>query len=118
MVREVETQVLLVMVITMKMFPHPFVHSPNLNQKIGAFRASSDGGKTNVKSKRDCMNGAKSIKIDLEDAVAVMLSAGKAGKDRLPQQIRLDIMKALPSDAIDWETVDWAQVWPFQTVRH
>jgi hypothetical protein len=46
-----------------------------------------------------------------------MLSAQNVDDDTMRQKYRLHIIKTLPADAIDWETVDWVQVWPFQTTR-
>lgn len=46
-----------------------------------------------------------------------MLDASDVKDESLRQKFRLDIIKALPSASIDWSTVNWVQMWPFQTCR-
>lgn len=96
------------------MFPHipgPFqyarkewgaLESLGKKHKLGRTEAASD----------------KPIKIDLEKAISVIMSAREVDSDRLRQEIRANVLKSLPSNSIDWNTVDWVQACPFQTVRH
>ena len=102
----------------MKMFPHPFVPFSHVHQVWDALRHSGDEITTKPIAVRSCAADQKSVKIDLEYAVSVILTSRGGDSERSRQEVRLDVLKTLPSDAIDWDTVDWVQTWPFQTGRH
>ena len=101
----------------MKMFPHSFVPFFHVHEKEGATKTSAKEETTTLHIKRDAAGGKKPLRLDVETAVDLMLSAQNVDDDTMRQKYRLHIIKTLPADAIDWETVDWVQVWPFQTTR-
>ena len=77
----------------MKMFPHAFVPSSDAMAHRGLF------------------------KIDVENAVELMFTASDQRGAGLRQQFRQKIIATLPSEAIDWDTVDWARLCPFKSSR-
>lgn len=101
----------------MKMFTRafaPFLHPRGEEAAL----TTLVGGKTaDALHEQDSAATARPVRIDVERAVDVMLAAGDVRDESLRQKFRLDVIKALPSKSIDWETVDWVQVWPFQTAR-
>jgi hypothetical protein len=101
----------------MKMFPHSFVPIFRVHDKEGASKTSAREKTIALDSKRDSASSKKPILLDVETAVEIMLSADNIYDDTMRQKHRLNIIKTLPEDAIDWKTVDWVQVWPFQTTR-
>jgi hypothetical protein len=101
----------------MKLFPHSFVPFFHVYEKEGATKTSAKEETTALDIKRDAAGSKKPLRLDVETAVDLMLSAQNVDDDTLRQKYRLHIIKTLPADAIDWKTVDWVQVWPFQTTR-
>ena len=102
----------------MKMFPHSFVPFFHVHEKEGATKKSAKEETISFDSKRDRTGTKKPSILDVETAVELMLSAHDIdADDKMRQKYRLHIITALPADAIDWNTVDWVQVWPFQTAR-
>ena len=101
----------------MKMFPHSFVPFFHAYEKEGETKTSAREETTAFDIQRDGAGSKKSLRLDVETAVDLMLSAQNVDDDTMRQKYRLHIIKTLPADAIDWKTVDWVQVWPFQTTR-
>ena len=102
----------------MKMFPHTFVPFFHVHEKEGATKTSAKEETIAFDIMRDRTGTKKPLSLDVETAVDLMLSAHDIdADDTMRQKYRLHIMKAVPADAIDWETVDWVQAWPFQTTR-
>lgn len=102
----------------MKMFPHSFVPFFHVHEKEGATKTSAEEVITARDIMRDRTGTKKPTSLDVETAVDLMLSAHDIdADDTMRQKYRLHIIKALPADAIDWNTVDWVQVWPFLTTR-
>ena len=101
----------------MKMYPHSFVPFFHVHEKEGATKTSAEEETTALDVKRDRASGKKPLSLDVEAAVDLMLSAHNVDDDTMRQTYRLHIIKVVPADAIDWETVDWVQIWPFQTNR-
>jgi len=101
----------------MKMFPHSFVPFFHAYEKEGETKTSAREETTAFDIQRDGAGSRKSLRLDVETAVDLMLSAQNVDDDTMRQKYRLHIIKTLPADAIDWKTVDWVQVWPFQTTR-
>jgi len=101
----------------MQMFPHAFF--PFLPVHLGVVTSKAAHGRRSKEAplKQDCISGAKSVNIDVEKAVAVMIATSEDKNDGLRQKFRLDVIKTVPSQSIDWDTVDWVQMWPFQTTR-
>ena len=101
----------------MRMFPHAFFPSfPVFHDVITA--TVSDGGKTTEPPFEQVRTiGTRPIKIDVEKAVAVMLAMNDVSDGSARQKFRFQIMNAVPAQSIDWDTVDWVQMWPFQTQR-
>ncbi len=102
----------------MKMFPHSFAPLLHVHLDTGAPKASGAGNTAEPQSQPGCDLGEKPIKIDLEKAVAIILGAREDVSDRQRQKVRLDVMKTLPSESIDWDTVDWVAAYPFRSARH
>lgn len=101
----------------MKMFTRAFAPFFHPRGEEAAF-TTSVGGKTAVAMHaQDRAATSRPVRIDVEQAVAVMLAASDVKDESLRRKFRLDVLKTLPSKSIDWETVDWVQVWPFQTAR-
>ena len=99
----------LVKVCLMKMFPYTFalaspVQEPVLQQQIEAIRP------------QHCAKGDVPANLDIERLVAVMRSASACTKNA--QQCRRELIKKLPQETIDWNTVNWVALWPFTTRRH
>ena len=88
-----------------------------MHEKEGATKTSAKEETTALHIKRDAACSKKPLSLDVETAVELMLSAHNVDDDTMRQKYRLHIIKTLPADAIDWGTVDWVQVWPFQTTR-
>ena len=101
----------------MKMFPHPFVPFFHAHDVWDALIHPADETTKKPVATPSPASDKSSVKIDLEYAVSVILSARGCDRTRSRQDVRRDVMKTLPPDSIDWETVDWVQVWPFQTGR-
>ena len=108
----------------MKMFPHTFVPFFHVHEKEGATKTTAKEEAIALDIMRDRTGTKKPLSLDVETAVDLMLSAHDIdadadadADDKMRQKYRLHIIKALPADAIDWETVDWVQAWPFQTTR-
>ena len=102
----------------MKMFPHTFVPFFHVHEKEGATKTSAKEEAIALDIMRDRSGTKKPLSLDVETAVDLMLSAHDIDADsNMRQQYRLHIIKAVPADAIDWNTVDWVQAWPFQTTR-
>lgn len=101
----------------MKMFPHAFFPFFPLHQGVGTPKASDDAKTPEALLERDGATSARPIRIDVEKAVAVMLATSEVENYSMRQKCRLDIIKTVPPKSIDWDTVDWVQMWPFQTVR-
>ena len=101
----------------MKMFPHSFVPFFQIHEKEAAPKTTAREETIALDIKRDEAGSKNQTRLDVETAVELMLSAHNVDDDTMRQKYRLHIIKALPADAIDWETVDWVQVWPFQTTR-
>ncbi len=101
----------------MKMFPHAFfpffpVHLDVATSKI------TDGNKTTEPPvTRARAISTRPVKIDVEKAVTVMLATSEVRNDSARQKCRLDVIKAVPAHSIDWDTVNWVQMRPFQTIR-
>lgn len=102
--------------IPVKMFPHAF--APFFPVFLDADTSKSTGKTTEALRNQDDSICHKPLRIDVEKAVDVMLTAKKVSNDSLRQQCRLDLIRALPIASIDWETVDWVQAYPFKTARH
>lgn len=101
----------------MQMFPHAFFPRLPLHMGVVTSKASHRRRAAEAPLKQDCISGAKPVNIDVEKAVAVMIAASEDKNDGLRQKFRLDVIKTVPSQSIDWDTVDWVQMWPFQTTR-
>jgi hypothetical protein len=101
----------------MNMFPHAFVPVFRVDEKEAASKTSAREETIALDIKGDRGSSKKPMLLDVETAVELMLSADNINDDTMRQKHRLHILKALPADAIDWETVDWVRVWPFQTTR-
>lgn len=102
----------------MKMFPHTFVPFFHVHEKEGATKTFAEEETTALVVNRDSTGTKKPTSLDVEIAVDLMLSAHDIdADDTMRQKYRLHIIKALSADAIDWNTVNWVQVWPFQTTR-
>lgn len=102
----------------MKMFPQSFVPFFHVHEKEAATKTSAKEEITARDITRDRTGTKKPASLDVETAVDLMLSAHDIdADDMMRQKYRLHIIKALPADAIDWNTVDWVQVWPFLTTR-
>ena len=66
----------------------------------------------------DHVAGNAPINLDVERLVAVMLSADDTKKDlHYEQQCRREVMRKVPSESIDWDSVNWVRFWPFETRR-
>lgn len=102
----------------MKMFPHTFVPFFHVHEKEGATKTSAKEEAIALDIMRDRTGTKKPLSLDVETAIDLMLSAYDIDADsNMRQQYRLHIIKAVPADAIDWNTVDWVEAWPFQTTR-
>ena len=101
----------------MKMFPHAFFPFFYRHQDEGMLLPSVAKETTEAVLTPDHAVGPRPVKIDVEKAVAVMLATSDVKNDSVRQMFRLDVIKAVPSQSIDWNTVDWVQIWPFKTVR-
>ena len=101
----------------MKMFPHAFFPFYSLRKDEGIAQTSVGGKTTEPMLTPGRVIGARPIKIDVEKAVTIMLATSEVKNDSVRQKLRLDVIKAVPSQSIDWNTVDWVQIWPFKTVR-
>ena len=102
----------------MKMFPHTFVPFFHVHEKEGATKTTAKEEAIALDIMRDRSGTKKPLSLDVETAVDLMLSAHDIdADDKMRQKYRLHIIKAVPANAIDWETVDWVQAWPFQTTR-
>ena len=109
---------LLVSVKPMKMFPHSFVPFFHVHEKEVRSKTSAREETTALDVMLDRADRKKPTSLNVETAVDLMLSAHNIDDDdRMRQSYRLHIIKTLPEDAIDWETVDWVKLWPFQTTR-
>jgi len=87
--------------------PFPTIHAPVRKKRTGA-RASHN----------HAVDYAP-FNLDVERLVAVMMSADDAKKDlQYEQQCRREVMQKLPTESIDWDSVNWVRVWPFETRRH
>ena len=96
----------------MKMFPHAFAPLPQMQAPVRERQ-------TEASRAHDKAAGNAPINLDVERLVAVMLSASDTKKDlHDEQQCRRDLIKKLPSESIDWDTVNWVRLWPFETRRH
>lgn len=88
-----------------------------MHEKKGAYKKSVGEGTVARDIERNQAGSKKQTSLDVEIAVELMLSAHNIDGDTMRQKYRLDIIKALPAEAIDWNTVDWVQACPFQTMR-
>ena len=88
-----------------------------MHEQEGASKASVIEETTTESAQRDRASRSKPTSLDVETAVELMLSAHNVDDQATRQTYRLHILKALPANAIDWGTVNWVQVWPFQTTR-
>jgi hypothetical protein len=102
----------------MQMFPHAFFPFLPVHLGVNSSKTSVGRRAEDAPLKQDCMTGTRSVNIDVEKAVAVMIAASEVKDDSLRQKFRLDVIKTVPSQSIDWDTVNWVQMWPFQTARH
>ena len=59
----------------------------------------------------------KPVIVDVEMAVAVMLTTSPVKNETMRDQFRIAVINALPADQIDWESINWVQLCPFRTVR-
>lgn len=101
----------------MKMFPHALFPFFPLHQDHVAPLTSAKGASAVAPAKQARATGTRPVKIDVEKAVAVMLATKDIKNDTARQKCRFEIIRAVPPQSIDWDTVDWVQMWPFQTVR-
>jgi hypothetical protein len=103
----------------MQMFPHAFF--PFLPVHLGVVTSKSKAARgrrtEEAPLKQDSISGTRPVNIDVEKAVAAMMATSEIKSDDLRQKFRLDVIKTVPSKSIDWDTVDWVQMWPFQTTR-
>lgn len=88
-----------------------------MREKKRSYKKSAGEGAVALDIKRNHAGSKTQTNLDVEIAVDLMLSAHKIDDDTMRQKYRLDIIKALPAEAIDWNTVDWVQACPFQTTR-
>lgn len=72
---------------------------------------------THAKYRQNRAVTARPVKVDVEKAASIMLDVSDVKHESLRQKFRLDIIKTLPPASIDWNTVNWVQIWPFQTCR-
>jgi hypothetical protein len=95
----------------MKMFPHAFAPLPPMQAPVR-------GKQTVAHRSYDGVAGNAPINLDVERLVAVMLSASDTKKDlQYEQQCRRQVMRKVPPESIDWDSVNWVRLWPFETRR-
>ncbi|KQI73089.1 hypothetical protein AN191_04125 [Loktanella sp. 5RATIMAR09] len=96
-------------VCLMKMFPHMFARVPADQEPV-------QKGQTRTMHPQHGTEGHAPVNLDFERLVAVMRSASACQNDA--QQCRRELMKKLPPETVDWNTVNWVALWPFATRRH
>ena len=101
----------------MQMFPHAFFPLFPVHLDVANPKSSGGRGTTDSPIKQARAISTRPIQIDVEKAVSVMLATREVRNDSVSQEIRLDVIRALPTESIDWDTVNWVQTWPFQTIR-
>lgn len=101
----------------MKMFPHSFAPFHRSQKQVETSKIAIVREPTGAALEQDSSIGIRPIRIDVERAIDIMLTASAVKNDNKRQKCRLNIIKNLPADCIDWDTVDWVQAWPFQTAR-
>lgn len=101
----------------MKIFPHGFVPFLRVNVEKGFLTAVSHEQTPQGAFEKERAAGTDLIKIDVENAVSVILARHEIKNESLRQKARIEVIKRLPSESIDWDTVNWVQLCPFQTAR-
>ena len=101
----------------MKMFPHTFVpffhpHGSDVAHKDNASEKTDEASPQQDRAFRK-----KPVIVDVEMAVAVMLTTSPVKNETMRDQFRIAVINALPADQIDWESINWVQMCPFRTVR-
>lgn len=101
----------------MKMFPHTFSFFERVHAEDDVAKMALGRETINPVPRHDKARGMRPIKLDVECAVDVMLAARSSNTERTREQCRLEIIKTLPQESIDWDTVNWVLLWPFRTTR-
>ncbi len=99
------------------MFPHSFAPFFHLHENMGPSNASAEGKTPAPASVPDPAGDKPAICLDVEKAARLMHAADSTNNDATRQKCRLDIINTVPSESIDWETVDWVELCRFQTTR-
>ena len=102
----------------MKMFPHSFVPRLHVNEKAVNAACSAPEGTATFGVNRARVMHKKPISLDVEKAVQIRIPAQDVHNEAMRQIFRLEIIKAMPAESIDWETVDWVRICPFKSSRH
>ncbi len=98
----------------MKMFPHSF----SIFHRVHEIDASVGRQTSKLVGTPDGPRALNSIKIDVERAIKILLDPRAVKDDHRRQECRLQLINNVPSYSIDWDTVNWVDMCPFQTARH
>lgn len=101
----------------MKMFPHSFAFFHSADAEDHHTKLALGRGTTEAGLQHDIAQAVRPIKIDIERAVDVMLGVKSSRAEKTREQCRLEIIRSLPAESIDWDTVNWVLLWPFRSAR-
>lgn len=94
----------------MKMHQSSFAPISPCPGERGALDTSAQEETIAREIKRDRACSKKLTSLNFELAVELMLSVRKIHGDTMRQKYRLNVIKALPADAIDLAAIHWTQV--------
>ncbi len=99
------------------MFPHPFVPFLRARGKEDTPKTSARVETSEASSSQAGFKSARSVALDVEKAVTIMVAAKDGDSAEVRQQCRFELINTLPSESIDWGTINWVQFVPFKTNR-
>lgn len=101
----------------MQMFPHSFVPFFHVSENAWRAKRIAQDETPPHDINRARTTCKKPVSLDVEKAVYLMISTHTVDNEAARQKCRLEIIKALPSESIDWDSVNWVQICPFKSKR-